>query len=181
VPETYSFWDLHVAIQNAMGWIDAHLHEFEMRNPKSYQIDTIGIVTEEDDLYTRYMRDGCKKKIARYFSEENRKAHYRYDFGDGWEHDIVLEKILPTVAGQKYPQILGGARLCPPEDCGGPPGYERLVMIMQNPKNPEYRKMLAWYGHHYDPDSWSPTQVHFVDPKLHYQQVFVDDIEPKQP
>lgn len=177
VPETYSFWDLHVAIQSAMGWRNLHLHDFEIMNPKNGEVDTIGIITEEDNPQDSYRYDTCKKKIARYFSDENSKAYYRYDFGDGWEHNIVLEKILPKLIGEKYPQIIGGARMCPPEDCGSHPGYERFVTIMNNPKDPEYRRMLAWYGGTYNPESWDPTQVYFDDPKLVYQQIFEPDVE----
>lgn len=177
VPETYSFWDLHVAIQSAMGWRNLHLHDFEIMNPKNGEIDTIGIITEEDNPHDSYRYDTCKKKIARYFLDENRKARYRYDFGDGWEHNIVLEKILPKLIGEKYPQIIGGARMCPPEDCGGHPGYERFVTIMRDPKDPAYRRMLAWYGGAYDPESWNSTQVYFYDPQLIYQQIFEPDAE----
>lgn len=177
VPETYSFWDLHVAIQSAMGWRNLHLHDFEIMNPKNGEIDTIGIITEEDNPHDSYLYDTCKKKIARYFSDGNRKAHYRYDFGDGWEHNIVLEKNLPKLIGEKYPQIIGGARMCPPEDCGGPYGYENFVAVMKNPEHPENGRMLAFSYSTYEPENWDLTQVSFDDPQLIYQQVFEPDAE----
>lgn len=116
VPENYNFWELHLAIQDAMGWEDCHLHQFEITNPKTEEKDLISIPDDEgfDDTIS-----GKKVKIAKYFLAPKDKANYKYDFGDGWEHEVVLEKILPAVVGNKYPQCIAGERACPLEDCGG--------------------------------------------------------------
>ncbi len=100
VPETYTFWDLHVAIQDAMGWSDYHLHEFEMVNSSTDLKVNIGIPDED---FGREILPGWKQKIADYFSVENRSADYTYDFGDNWEHIIKLEKILPRDKNVDYP------------------------------------------------------------------------------
>jgi len=88
VPETYTFWDLHVAIQDAMGWIDYHLHEFELENPSTGL--TVNIGSPNEDFGEEVLPDGGQK-IADYFSMENRAADYVYDFGDNWEHKIQLK------------------------------------------------------------------------------------------
>jgi hypothetical protein len=75
---------------------------------------------------------------------------YEYDFGDGWLHGIQFEKILPLDPGQHYPVCLAGARACPPDDCGGPPGYAQLLDALQNPTSPANAEMLDWCG------DWSP-------------------------
>jgi hypothetical protein len=173
VPETYSFWDLHVAIQNAMGWTDSHLHEFEIINPSTKIIDRISLDPESD----ANVLSGIENKLASYFSDKNPTAIYLYDFGDGWEHEIILEKILPRLPGKKYPQIIDGKRACPPENCGGPPGYRQFVKIMKNKSHPEYKAMCRWYGGVYDPEDWQLEQVHFDDPQLRYQEIFVDDVD----
>jgi hypothetical protein len=128
VPETYTFWDLHVAIQDAMGWIDYHLHEFEMINPATGLAVNIGTPVPGEDFDREVLPD-WKQNIADYFSMENRTADYVYDFGDNWEHKIQLEKILPREKGVNYPICIKGKRACPPEDCGGIWGYAELLEI----------------------------------------------------
>ncbi len=82
-----------------------------------------------------------------------------YDFGDAWEHEIILEEILPPEAGLKYPHCAAGARACPPEDCGSTPGYEDLVEAMRDPKHPERDRYLEWLGGLYDPEKFDLAMV----------------------
>lgn len=176
VPATYSFWDLHVAIQGAMGWTDSHLHEFKIINPEDGKLHTMTIFLDGEP----YCDDLCfddDKKIYDYFSEKNKEAFYLYDFGDGWEHDIVLEQILPKITGEKYPKIINGERACPPEDCGSTPGYENFVAIMKNKRHPEYKEMLEWHGKKYDAADWRPAYVRFDSPRVRYKEVFETDVE----
>jgi len=164
VPETYTFWDLHAAIQDAMGWCDCHLHEFMVINPKSGARAAIGI-PYEDNMYDRVILPGWKEKIADWLSLENNKAGYLYDFGDNWEHLVKLEKILPKAEGVKYPVCLAGKRACPPEDCGGIWGYEDLLRIISNPQDEEYEDMIAWIGGKFNPEFFEVKKVVFSDPK----------------
>ena len=164
VPSNYSFWDLHVAIQNAMGWYDCHLHQFDMKNPRTGFPTIIG-TTECDESEE-------KAKIARYFLPTNKKAIYEYDFGDLWQHEIVLEKILPAVTGSKYPQCIGGKRACPPEDCGGPYGYGRLLAIIKNRKHAEYKETKEWLSDRFDPEDFDPKLVLFEDSKEHKEEKY---------
>jgi hypothetical protein len=169
VPGNYTFWDLHVAIQNAMGWYDCHLHQFEIINPKIGERDLIGI--PEDGGFGDAI-PGEKVKIAKYFLSPKDKASYEYDFGDGWEHEVVLEKILPAVMGTKYPQCIAGKRACPPEDCGGVWGYEALLQIIANPKHPEYQERMEWLREGFNPEKFDPKLVEFDDPKEYVQIEF---------
>ena len=75
---------------------------------------------------------------------------YEYDFGDCWEHDVLLEKILPPDKAFKHPVCLGGANACPPEDCGGSSGYADYVEAMADPKHPEHESMVNWNGSKWD-------------------------------
>ena len=165
VPETYSFWDLHVAIQDAMGWEDYHLHEFEILNPKTGIKDNIGLPTDdwgdEGNILT-----GWKTPISSYFSALNKKATYQYDFGDSWDHKVVLEKILPFESGVQYPRCLAGERACPPEDCGGIWGYESLLEIMKDPEHEEYEERMEWLGGEFNPEKFNPDSIQFDDPKV---------------
>jgi hypothetical protein len=112
VPEIYTFWDLHVAVQDAMGWQDCHLHDFAIRNPRSHAKERIGI-PDEDDEFELGILPGWALYIADYFSIKNSTATYVYDYGDNWEHAVKLEKILPRVKKTKYPRCIAGKRACP--------------------------------------------------------------------
>ena len=171
VPETYTFWDLHVAIQDAMGWFDCHLHEFVFVNPSTRIETSIGIPDEQfgDE---REVLAGWKQKIADWFSLENSKADYVYDFGDNWEHILKLEKILPRESNVRYPICVTGRLACPPEDCGGVWGYEELLEIISNPEHDEYEDMMEWIDHEFDPKHFNAKEVIFTDPAKRRKQAF---------
>jgi len=158
VPKTYTFWDLHVAIQDAMGWLDYHLHEFEIVNPKAGLKVNIGI---PDDEFGREVTPGWEAKIADSFSLENRRSVYTYDFGDDWRHKVELEKILPKEKGVKYPICITGRRACPPEGCGGVWGYSDFLEIIRDPEHEEHEEMLEWAGGAFDPDHFDAKEVSF--------------------
>jgi hypothetical protein len=169
VPETYTFWDLHVAIQDAMGWDDYHLHGFELANPLTGLKQKIGI---PDEVFDRGFLPGWRQKIADYFSMANQSASYDYDFGDDWEHKIQLEKILPRDKGVMYPICIKGKRACPPEDCGGIWGYAELLEIIANPNHEEYEGMLRWLGGEFDPEHFDIKEVCFDDPDKRLKMAF---------
>jgi len=162
VPETYSFWDLHVAIQDAMHWLDYHLHEFEIVNPSTGIKTSVGIPGDED--FGKEILLEWKQKIADYFSMENRLAKYTYDFGDNWEHIIKLEKVLPRDKNINYPVCIGGKRASPPEDCGGVWGYEDFLKIINNPDHEEYEETIEWAGGEFDPEYFDVKEIKFDDP-----------------
>ena len=174
VPEEYSFWDLHVAIQDVMGWTDSHLHQFRILDPKDSEETLIGISNE--DIYDRELPEivsGRKKFIRDYFSlKPYNHCYYEYDFGDGWLHEVRLEKILPATSSLKYPICLAGERACPPEDCGGVGGYEHFLEIIHNPQHEEHKGTLEWVGGKFDSEKFSPQTVHFDNPKKRWKLAF---------
>jgi len=103
---------------------------------------------------------------------KNNTADYRYDFGDNWEHTIVLEKILPRKAGIKYPVCIAGERACPPEDCGGTDGYFDFLEAIKNPFHERHKEMLCWVGGKFDPDLFDPAKVKFDNPAKRFKIVF---------
>jgi hypothetical protein len=159
VPETYSFWDLHVAIQDAMGWTDSHLHEFRMKDPKTQIERDIGYPNE----YSSETLFGWKTALADFFSLKNTRADYLYDFGDSWEHQIVLEKILPKEPGITYPRCIKGKRACPQEDIGGVWGYEEYLEKLKNPDAREDEDEEC-YDFDFDPEHFDCAEVTFDDP-----------------
>jgi hypothetical protein len=172
VPETYSFWDLHVALQDAMGWLDYHLHVFRVTGPGTGEVEQIGIPDDDPFEGDKPTLPGWEVPIARHFSRSGTTVPYEYDFGDGWEHELTLEAILPRQAGQKYPLCVDGARACPPEDCGGVYGYENVLTVIQDPTHEEHESMLEWLGGRFDPDRFDPKRVKFDDPARRYKLAF---------
>ena len=97
---------------------------------------------------------------------------YEYDFGDGWMHEITHEGVLIRESGIAYPRCLGGARACPREDCGGPPGYQELLEVLANPGHEEYEQMRTWAGKDYEPERFDPASVTFDNPTVRFRSAF---------
>ena len=171
VPASYTFWDLHVAIQDSMGWTDAHLHEFRIKNPKTGRKVNIGLPDED---FGRKVSPGWGKKIADFFTPANPKAEYTYDFGDNWRHIISLEDILPRQKGVDYPMCVGGERACPPEDCGSSYGYEKFLDIVMDPGHEEHDSMLEWAGGEFHPEHFDCAEVIFDDPAERLEKLYED-------
>jgi hypothetical protein len=164
VLENYSFWELHVAIQDAMGWYDCHLHVFRF-TAKDRPRDYIEIGMPDPEWDGEPILPDWKTGIKDWFGKKFKRLIYEYDFGDGWQHEIVLEKILPANPGTSYPLCLTGKRSCPPEDCGGVWGYKDLLEILKNPKNKQHEGMIEWLGtDSWDPELFDPKEVEFDDP-----------------
>ena len=134
--------ELHFILQKVMGWDNGHLHAFEVGG-NQYSTPGMDLDMLNEDLVRLKQVGGEKAKFS-----------YEYDFGDGWEHQIEVEKVLPPEEGQHYPICLKGKRACPPEDCGGIWGYEEMVAIMADPNHPEYKDRLEWLGEEFDPEAF---------------------------
>ena len=175
VPASYSFWDLHVAIQDAMGWLDYHLHLFRIPHPDAGQTSHIGI--PDDDPFDDEVEclPGWEVSLVEYFRKPGDRADYEYDFGDGWEHEVVLEQLSTRVPKTKYPVCLDGARACPPEDCGGVPGYEQMLEVLGDPTDEEHESILQWVGGSYDPAGFDAKKVRFDDPKKRWRNAFLGE------
>ena len=127
----------HDVIQVAMGWTNSHLHQF-IANQGFYGIP--------DDDFELEMEDETKYKLSQLLKKEKDTITYEYDFGDSWEHKILLEKILPFDTKIALPVCIKGKRACPPEDCGGIWGYEELLKTISDLKHPDREDMLEWLG-----------------------------------
>lgn len=174
VPEAYSLWDLHVAIQDAMGWEDSHLHEFNILHPASGRPQRLGI-PHPDEPAERSLHPDWRALTTEYFTPGNPLALYVYDFGDDWRHVVVYEGTSPAVSSLAYPRCLGGARACPPEDSGGPHRYAELLAALANPTHPERADFLAWAGDDFDPGAFNLAGVAFDDPEQRWKSSFEGD------
>lgn len=165
IPENYTFYDLHVAIQNVMEWEDYHLHHFEI-SVKKNRGSSVHIECplwapwdmEKDWLTTTEI------PVKEYLKNPSDKALYRYDYGDGWEMNVILEKILPKKKNNIYPVCLDGELAPPPEDCGGIPGYYRCIKAFEaaddleklpdSEEKEELLELLVWLC------GWNPYLFH---------------------
>lgn len=163
IPGDYSFWDLHVAIQDAMGWLDCHLHEFEIFKTRKRHLEYVGIPDDEFPSGQEIL-PGWEIPIRRLFTTGIRQATYSYDFGDGWEHTVLWEKTVPKETGVDYPRCIGGRRKCPPENCGGTGGYRHFLKVISDPNHEEHESTLEWVGGSFDPDDFDPRSIQFDDP-----------------
>ncbi|MCX6713966.1 MAG: plasmid pRiA4b ORF-3 family protein [Candidatus Vogelbacteria bacterium] len=165
ISKNASFFDLHVAIQDVMGWFDSHLHGFSISSKDRNIAPTVIQFPNpelDDDFAMRDVRDERLEKILNYFDVSIRQCKYEYDFGDGWVHTILFEKELPLELGIKYPKCLAGKNACPPEDCGGVWGYEEKLEIIKNPEHSEYEDIIEWLGVD-DPSEFDPTKFDIRD------------------
>jgi len=170
VPETYSFRDLHIAIQDAMGWGNYHSYDFYVGDT-CIENDEAGFFI--DDMWrnlpfhprrpiTRAL-PASKTKLTEFIKKEKQKIRYLYDLGDSWEHIVHLEKILPRKEGADYPICIAGKRACPPEDCGGVGGYENFLEIIEDPNHPEHKERMEWIGGEFDPEYFDVKEIHLRD------------------
>ena len=153
VPADMTFAQLQQVLHNAMGWEGGHMHEFSAGERR------IGWLNPE----ARVMRmppleDERVVRLCGVLGRVGSKAIYTYDFGDNWEHSIVLEKRLPVDPNIAYPVCTDGQLACPPEDCGGIPGYYDLVDALSDPSHERHEEMLEWIGE-YDTQAFSVENV----------------------
>jgi hypothetical protein len=146
-----SLGELHQIIQTAMGWTNSHLHLFLIQGIE---------YGEPAPEYDWEVKDEQKVKLNRVITGEKFKFRYAYDMGDSWEHEILIEKILPAMPEvPRYGICITGKRACPPEDCGGTWGYSQLVETLRDPTHPEYESMLEWVGEEFDPEAFNVSEV----------------------
>lgn len=138
VPAAYSLDRVHAVIQAAMGWQDCHLHAFRVGDA-SYGPDPDG---ELGFLDERKLRLG---------ELTTNRILYEYDFGDSWEHELVIEEHTTAADGAIYPACIAGEGACPPEDSGGSPGFAEFKELLAGPPSTEREEMLEWAGGEYDP------------------------------
>lgn len=172
VPETFDFWALHCAIQDAMGWQDCHLHEFHIPRPGEAGALRIGIPDEDEFDPDARILPGWNLPIAPYFPRIGSRIPYLYDFGDDWSHVVELCERRAAEPRERLPRCLGGARACPPEDCGGPHTYSEFLEAIRDPRHEDHASLLEWVGGSFDPEAFDPGKVKFRDPDKYWRELF---------
>jgi hypothetical protein len=152
VPSGITLQRLHLVIQQAFGWENDHLWVF------STSAGEYGTASAELGH-----RSAAAKKLSDVAPQPGSRIRYTYDFGDGWEHEITVEGVLPAEPGVAYPRSTAGRRACPPEDCGGIWGYDYLLGVLADPRHEEHAERLEWLGldsaAQFDPAAFEVTKV----------------------
>lgn len=152
VPSNITLAKLHHVIQRVMGWEDYHLHQFIVG--ELYY----GVPNPDYDDFIE-VHDEWKVRLDQIVRGEGFKFVYEYDFGDSWEHILLVEKILPLEPGQQVPVCIKGKRACPPEDVGGVWGYDSFLEAIQNPEHPQHADYREWIGGAFDPEAFDLEAV----------------------
>lgn len=154
VPKDITFYKLHHTIQIAMGWKNSHLFEFKI---EGYRIGEIFDNLEELD--DSHIINAKETTLVSLVDNEGEQFKYEYDFGDGWDHTIILEKYESLEPKQQLPYCISGALKCPPEDCGGIPGFYDFLSVISDKHHPEHRATKAWAGGKFDPAEFDVIKI----------------------
>jgi hypothetical protein len=150
VPSDMPLGALHYVLQLAMGWTDSHLHHFR-----------VGKTTYGDPEMLEELGDADEwdASLADVAPRRGSRLRYTYDYGDNWEHDIVVEQVGPPMPDVRYPVCVTGERAGPPDDCGGVWGYADLLKALADPNHPEHDWMREWAGGPIDPEVFDLDEV----------------------
>jgi hypothetical protein len=155
VPGDATLEDLHDIIQVAMGWTNSHLHQFIVG--QTYY-------GEPNPVYDGFveMHDERRFRLMQIANNEGFRFRYEYDFGDGWLHTLLVEKILEPEPGQQVPVCIKGKRACPPEDVGGVWGYGEFLEAIGDPEHPEHEDYLEWIGGEFNPQAFDLEETNAI-------------------
>jgi hypothetical protein len=170
VPGDANLGWLHAVLQVAMGWTNSHMHQFivgeRLYSDPGFEIDDDLSVLDENTTTVTEVAPRVKSSFV-----------YEYDFGDSWEHRIIVEKILdPDPLAVRLAQCLDGARACPPDDCGGVFGYANLLEVIMDPKHEEYEDMMEWLGGKFDPETFDRDRTNRCLRKLKWPRTTVGQL-----
>jgi hypothetical protein len=146
--------EFHQTIQAVMGWQNCHMHEFHVGDTR-----VVAREMEEFEETPEGSRLETEVRLSDIYAAGEKRFGYMYDFGDGWEHEIKIEKtLLRNVVGED-PTCTGGARACPPDDVGGPFGYEEFVAALADASHERHAELSEWYGEDFDPARFELEEV----------------------
>jgi hypothetical protein len=147
---------LHEHIQTAMGWTNSHLHQFDIKGKRYGDPELLDGGFDDIECL-----DSTVTMVSDIVSTSGKRFafKYEYDFGDGWEHEVLFEGCPEPEKGKKYPVCLEGERACPPEDVGGVWGYQDFLAAMADPKHEEHETLVEWCGGSFSPEEFDPKQA----------------------
>ena len=141
VPRDITLRNLHRTLQVVMGWTNSHLHQFVVPAPRQ----------------KRKVANEHQTRLGELIGTVGARLRYEYDFGDGWQHELLLEEVL--LGDDSFQQIcVSGRGCCPPEDSGGPHGFAELLEALQDADHPNHEDACEWLGD-FDPESFSAKEI----------------------
>lgn len=152
---------IHQTLQIVMGWDDSHLYEFRI-NGETYS-DSRGDLWEPIGGKSQ---DACNIHLSKVITAVKQEFVYTYDFGDDWQHELLVEKIIAPGECELSLVYLAGERACPPEDFGGSCGYADFLEIISDPRHPEYDERIEWVGGEFDPDRFDLKKLNLELSKI---------------
>ena len=156
VPAAVRVAKLHVILQVAMGWTNSHLHSFTIGGERyGMHFDDY----PEDEI------DENEVTVLRAIAD-HRRFTYEYDFGDSWDHDVVVEDFVRIPRGLKHAVCLDGQNACPPEDCGGVHGYAELRVVLADPNHEDHEELAGWVGGAFDATVFNLAEVNVALQKI---------------
>jgi Plasmid pRiA4b ORF-3-like protein len=176
VDSNTNFYELHHIVQLSMGWGNYHLFNFRYHD---YWLELPNEEDETDNGFSRFQKiDPRAIALKEFFISPKSKIIYTYDFGDSWNHEIQLQKILAPDSSIAVPYCLKGKYACPPEDCGSIPGYYNIIEIMKNPKHREYKEYLEWLNG--EPYNMEEFDINLVNENLKDLKEYIHEWEDDQ-
>ena len=148
VPYTFHLGQVHLVIQAAFGWLNYHLHMFESGGLEYVDPELVEPEFEDEPR----MFDEREVRLCDFRRGEPTAFTYVYDFGDDWRHRLEIEQLVTLAPAPRLATCVAGARARPPEDVGGPFGYENFLEIIRDPEHEEHQDMTVWAGGHFDPE-----------------------------
>jgi hypothetical protein len=155
VPGDYSLGQVHDVVQAVFNWTDTHLHEFEIGK------QTYGRYSEDEDEFgaDEDFEDEAEFRLCDLIARKGKKFIYTYDFGDNWDHELVVRDIVMPEEGVAYPACLAGERAAPLEDRGGIWGYEAKLEALKNPEHKDHEDIVEWMGADFDPEAFDLSAI----------------------
>lgn len=146
VPTSLTLRTLHEVIQVTMGWLDYHLWEFTLGDQR-YGLP------DNEDWGGLPRRNAAKTRLRDLLTTSRLEMVYEYDFGDGWRHRLLINNVRQGKAGEGYPKYIAGQYACPPEDCGGIPGFYHMLEAWADPSHPDHDEVSAYL------EDWNPNEI----------------------
>jgi hypothetical protein len=148
IPANVTLHRLHLVLQDIMGWQNYHLYRFQI-GKKEYSTPD-----PDNEFYELDFKNSYRAKLGNIIKEKDSIFLYIYDFGDGWEHQMIVEDIIDRDPEKQYPLCIAGENASPHEDSGGPNGYMEMLEIINNPYQEEFHSTRTWLGKKFDPNNF---------------------------
>ncbi len=153
VESSWTLAKLSRGLEAAMGWYGGHLHAFDAAG---------AVFGQPDPEWDDDVQDERKVRVGDVLTDVGAKMRWDYDFGDGWEHDVLVEAILDRDPKLRYPHCVGGRRACPPEDCGGPYVYVEFLAALGDPGHRDHQELSEWAPPGFDPARFDVDETNVV-------------------